>query len=470
MYDLKIFNAYYERYSSQMIEINQHFTHALEHGAISVGNDAKDALIGIKQHIANLPEVIKSPSLVDFVNTLKNRDTAIIVSTGPSLNKQLPLLKEIAPYATLFCIDASFPILAKAGIKPDIVLSLERVDLTAKFYEETPLDFQEGVIFALTSIVHKRLIKAIKKGVKQFSFRPFGYTNLFSLHQYGYVGIGMSAANMAYELVVHSRFKRCVFIGQDLSFSQSGNSHASGAIYGDREIKPKKDKDKIFIEKYGGNGEVETTLVWKLFLEFFEKDIFNTPYKLEVINATEGGARIKGTKEMPFREACEKIDKSKPKPPINLNYPTQLEQAKNLKTAKQKCEEMIAYAKEKKTHIEEVFLKVAEFLEKVEKLHEENKLEELDFKELEHLSAAIDNIKELFDDKRFNAYFMDAIQSYIFHQELHIAEIVCKKTDNEDELRAKRLEYIYAHKYWLFSLAGGIDCVIEAIKMALKEW
>ncbi len=470
MYDLKLFNAYYERYSHQMIGINQHFTRALEHGAISVGNDAKDALIGIKQHAANLPEVIKSPSLVDFVNALKNRDTAIIVSTGPSLNKQLPLLKEIAPYATLFCIDASFPILARAGIKPDIVLSLERVDLTAKFYEETPLDFQEGVIFALTSIVHKRLIRAIKKGVKQFSFRPFGYTNLFDLHQYGYVGIGMSAANMAYELVVHSRFKRCVFIGQDLSFSQSGNSHASGAIYGDREIKPKKDKDKIFIEKYGGNGKVETTLVWKLFLEFFEKDIFNTPYKLEVINATEGGARIKGTKEMPFKEVCEKIDKSKPKPPINLVYPTQSEQAKNLKIARQKCEEIIKYANEKKTQVEEVFLKVAPFLEEVEKLHEEKKLEELDFKKLENLSAEIDNIKELFDDKRFNSYFMDAIQSYIFHQELHIAEIVCKKTNNEDELRAKQLEYIYAHKYWLFSLAGGMDCVIEAIKMALKEW
>ncbi|RVZ34970.1 DUF115 domain-containing protein, partial [Helicobacter pylori] len=293
-----------------------------------------------------------------------------------------------------------------------------------------------------------------QKGVKQFSFRPFGYTNLFDLHQYGYVGIGMSAANMAYELVVHSRFKRCVFIGQDLSFSQSGNSHASGAIYGDKEIKPKKDKDKIFIEKYGGNGEVETTLVWKLFLEFFEKDIFNTPYKLEVINATEGGARIKGTKEMPFKEVCEKIDKSKPKPPINLVYPTQSEQAKNLKIARQKCEEIIKYANEKKTQVEEAFLKVAEFLEEVEKLHEKNKLEELDFNKLEHLSAEIDNIKELFDDKRFNSYFMDAIQSYIFHQELHIAEIVCKKTSNEDELRAKQLEYIYAHKYWLFSLAG----------------
>lgn len=155
-----------------MIEINQHFTRALEHGAISVGNDAKDALIGIKQHAANLPEVIKSPSLVDFVNALKNRDTAIIVSTGPSLNKQLPLLKEIAPYATLFCIDASFPILAKAGIKPDIVLSLERVDLTAKFYEEAPLDFQEGVILLWLPLCINDWFKRLKRGLNNSASAP----------------------------------------------------------------------------------------------------------------------------------------------------------------------------------------------------------------------------------------------------------------------------------------------------------
>lgn len=74
---------------------------------------------------------------------------------------------------------------------------------------------------------------------------------------------------------------------------------------------------------------------------------------------------------MPFKEVCEKIDKSKPKPPINLIYPTRSEQAKNLKIAKQKCEEIIKYANEKKTQVEEAFLKVAEFLEEVEKLHEE---------------------------------------------------------------------------------------------------
>lgn len=91
-------------------------------------------------------------------------------------------------------------------------------------------------------------------------------------------------------------------------------------IYGDREIKFKKDKDKIFIEKYGGNGEVEIILVWKFFLEFFEKDIFNMFYKLEVINVIEGGVRIKGIKEMFFKEVCEKIDKFKLKFFINFVY------------------------------------------------------------------------------------------------------------------------------------------------------
>ncbi len=58
---------------------------------------------------------------------------------------------------------------------------------------------------------------------------------------------------------------------------------------------------------------------------------------------------------MPFKEVCENIDKSKPKPPINLIYPTRSEQAKNLKIAKQKCEEIIKYANEKKRKLKKRF-------------------------------------------------------------------------------------------------------------------
>ncbi|WP_163555103.1 motility associated factor glycosyltransferase family protein [Helicobacter suis] len=477
LYELIIFNAYYERYFTEIERINQDLIKALENAVLSVGNDARDAIIGIKNHVQNLPLVLKSPTLLSLAAALQERNlthnSAIIISTGPSLNKQLPLLKEIAPYATLFCIDASFPILSAYGIKPDIVFSLERVEATAKFYTDTPKQAQEGVIFALTSIVHPTLPQAITKGVKQFSLRPFGYTSLFGLHDYGYLGIGMSAANMAYELVVHARFARCIFIGQDLSFSKSGHSHASGALYGNTEIKPKTE-DKIFIESYGGEGEVETTRIWKLFLDFFEKDIFHTPYNLEVINATEGGARIHGTKELSFLESVEKIKADlkplTPKPPLLLPYPTKEQYTYNLQRAKQTCLHLITYTKECKERIEGLFLEVAKFLEEVESLHAKGKLDQLQINHLEELSQKINDLKDIFEDPRFSHCFNDAIQSYIFHQELEIAKIVAKPAIDKESLQAKQLEWIYAHKYWLFSLAGGITCVMEVVEQALKTW
>ena len=467
VYDLFIFNFFYESYQANIAEISGHFVRAIEHNVISVGNDTKDAIIGIKQHIYNLPDMLKSPTLINLVENLKNRDTAIIVSTGPSLSKQLPLLKQIAPYATLFCIDASFPILYQAGIKPDVVLSLERVEATAKFYTDTPKKAQEGVVFALTSIVHPTLKDAITDGVKQFSMRPFGYTNMFGFHEYGYVGIGMSAANMAYEMVVHGRFKRCIIIGQDLAFGEDGSSHAKGAIYGSDEIKPK--EQKVFVEKYGGGGEVETTLVWKLFLQFFETDIAHTPYKLEVINATEGGARIHGSIEMPFSKAIELVDKSREKTPIMLKKPEDKISAKNINKAYKKCEKIITYGLRKKARVEKTFLKLAKLTEDLEALNEKGQLEKLDFKRIEKMVDEVDRVKKFFEEKEFSDYFVDAIQSYIFHQELDIAKILVRYVSNEDERKAKQLEWLYAHKYWLFSLAGGMDCVINVIRDTLDE-
>ncbi|MEE6616748.1 6-hydroxymethylpterin diphosphokinase MptE-like protein, partial [Campylobacter coli] len=81
-----------------------------------------DALQGIEQFVYNLPQMITHPSYKELLSKRKGiSDTAIIVSTGPSLTKQLPLLKKYASKATIFCADSSYPILAKHGIKPDYV-------------------------------------------------------------------------------------------------------------------------------------------------------------------------------------------------------------------------------------------------------------------------------------------------------------------------------------------------------------
>lgn len=472
IYNLHLYNAYYGRYSEECLGLNTIITRSLEHHVVSVGNDSTDALIGLEHHLQNLPEMITTPSLLNFIQKSKNTNTAVIVSTGPSLYKQLPLLKKYAPYLTIFSVDASFPILVKHNIKPDIVVTLERVEPTADFYIKTPKTAQKGVVFALTSIVHQATANAITQGIKTYSMRPFGYTRFFDLKEYGYAGIGMSAANMAYELVVHSKFETCIFIGQDLAFSSDGKTHSKDAIFGENEpqYKPKENTlEKILVPAYGGDGFVETSHVWKMFLNFFEKDIAETPYELEVINSTEGGARIAGTKEIPFQEVLKSLPKIK-KFPIQLTPPTKAEIVANKKQIEKKVKEFLDYGYKRKKEVEKIFLKVVKMTEELEKLNRQNKLEKINFAKMDKLLEEIDDIKNLFLEDTFIKVFIDAVQSYIVHQELEFAKIVVRPVRNITEKQVKQIDWLYAHKFWLFSLAGGMNATLEIAKRAAKTW
>lgn len=467
LYNLHIFNAYYDNFLESAEKINKLVISIIEHGIISLGNDSNDAIIGIKHHIANIPLMLKTPSLYELIKKAKNTSTAIIVSTGPSLHKQLPLLKKMQDFVSIFCIDASFPILCENGIKPDIVLSMERVELTAKFYEVVEEKYFKNVIFAITSIAHKTLLNEIikKGGILQISERPFGYTSYFEFEEYGYVGIGMSAANMAYELIVHSGFERCIFIGQDLAFANDGTSHSKGAVYGENEVK--NNKEKVFLEQYGGGGLVESTQIWKIFLGFFAKDIFDTKDRITAINATEGGARIPHTIEMPFSEALKKVDSKKTQ--ILLETPTQSQQEQNLKKAHKKIKEILKYGNEKKAKIESLFLEVAGLCEELEKLNKTQKLEDFDFKKLDLVLDKIEKIKGLFSSKKFLQIFNEATQSYIFHQEMELTKITTKIANNDIEQKAKKIDWLYSHKTWLFTLAGCIDAVLFCVNESYKE-
>ncbi|WP_300796012.1 6-hydroxymethylpterin diphosphokinase MptE-like protein [Helicobacter sp. UBA3407] len=472
IYNLHLYNNYYGRYDKECLNLNSIITRSLGHHVISVGNDSTDALIGLEHHLQNLPEMITTPSMKELISKVKNTNTAVIVSTGPSLYKQLPLLKQYAPYLTIFCVDASFPILTKHGIKPDIVVTLERVEPTADFYKKTPKSAQKNIIFALTSIVHQETKNSITQGIKTYSMRPFGYTRFFDLKEYGYAGIGMSAANMAYELIVHSKFEKCIFIGQDLAFSPDGKTHSKDAIFGENESQYKKSDnvlEKILVPAYGGKGFVETNNVWKMFLNFFEKDITETPYPLEVINATEGGARIEGTKEIPFQEVLESLPKVK-KSLIQLTPPTKAEIAANKKQMEAKVKEFLDYGYKKKKMVEKLFLRVVKMTEELERLNRENKLEKINFTKMDKLLEEIDDVKNFFLEDAFIKVFIDAVQSYIVHQELEFAKIVVRPVHTLIEKQVKQIDWLYAHKYWLFSLAGGMDAALETAKRAAKTW
>ena len=467
-FELHIYSDYYEKfYSTSIIETNKLLIRAIKQMIVNFGNNTIDTLIGIEHHINNLPVMLTNPHFSQLKNK-KISDVAIIISTGPSLAKQLPLLKKIAPFATLISVDASLPVLAEHNIKPDFVTSLERVEATAKFFKHTPAKFQKDIIMIHASLQHQEVLQN-SHGKKILPMRPFGYTKYFGMHKYGYLGIGMSAANMAYELAYVMGYKIIVLIGQDLAYSEDGASHTKGHIFGKDQI-PHQETDE-YVTKYGGDGVIKTTKVWNMFRNFFEKDIESTKENnVKTINATEGGARIEGAIEIPFSEVINKyIDTTKEKKPVKLRTLSEYSINNLLLKAHDKITKMIKYGQKVQSKIETVFLQVAKECENLEKLKNENKLEKIDFDKLVKLSNKIDKIKDILETKKFSIMFAETIHSYLVNKELELAKIMVRASNTELEKKAKLIDWIFAHKEWLFMLAGSINAQIITVKRASKN-
>ncbi|ELF2320883.1 motility associated factor glycosyltransferase family protein [Campylobacter lari] len=340
---LKIFNFHFYNdfyinfYTPNAQNVMQILLNLIKTLMLARGNDPKDALLGIKHNIMNLEKIITH---TPFKNLIKDRKAkaknAIIVSTGPSLMKQLPLLKKYQENVVIFSADSSYAILAKEGIKPDYVFSLERVDFTSEFFNNDFGEFDKNILFIIASLTHPKTIEYLEKNNRNYMLvlRPLFFESKLGLNEYGFLGNGMSVANMAYELAGALRFENIILIGQDLAYSDDGKSHPKEHLYGDQG-----DEEVVYktICAYGGNKEVKTQLTWYLFLKSFEKDIAlaRDILKIKTYNATEGGARIEGTIEKPFKEICEEFLKEKIEKNIILT------KAKNPQKKLKQCKEKL---------------------------------------------------------------------------------------------------------------------------------
>jgi len=466
-YQLHIYSNYYEKFfSNEIINLNKLLIRAIKQIINNYGNDTIDTLIGIEHSIKNLPKMLKNPYFKQLKNK-KNSNIAVIVATGPSLNKQLPLLKEIQNYITIISVDASMPILEKWEIIPDFVTSLERVEATGKFFENTSKEFQEKFITVHASLQHEKVLNN-SYGKKMLVMRPYNYNRFLKLSKYGYLGVGMSAANMAYELAYFMGFKKIILIGQDLAYSEDGFSHAKGHIYGENEVKFKESDE--YVIKYGGNGLIRTSRVWNMFRNFFEKDIEYTKKEgVETINSTEGGARIEGAAEIPFKEVIQKYIVKTPKKNIKLKTSNKKIMEKELLRAHKKITEMVKFGEKIQKQIEKVFLKIAKECETLETLNKKNQLEKINYNRLTNLSNEIDKIKTKIESKKFRILYGDVIQSYLVNKELDLAKIIVKDTPTSIEKKAKLIDWIMQHKEWLFMLAGSINAQIIVIKRSIEN-
>ncbi|ECQ7363674.1 motility associated factor glycosyltransferase family protein, partial [Campylobacter jejuni] len=267
IFNLFIHNDFYQQfYSTQIQNINTQLIEMIRFIVLNKGNDPHDSLVGIKHTLDNLPKMLNHGIFQEFLKERRAKvENAIIVSTGPSLIKQLPLLKKYANKTTIFCADSSYPILAKHGIKPDYVCMLERTEITAEFFNHDFGEFDKDIMFICAGVVHPKAIEYLKGRNRKYLIIPrYLYFPIYiKLKYFDFLYNTPSVAHMSYFLSVLLNHKNIIFIGQDLAYAENGNSHPDD--YQNSANYESQMYEHILTEAYGGKKEIKTHEFWIFF-------------------------------------------------------------------------------------------------------------------------------------------------------------------------------------------------------------
>ncbi|EAJ0803908.1 motility associated factor glycosyltransferase family protein [Campylobacter jejuni] len=455
IYFLELMSHYYERFHEDILGLNKKLAENFKNSIVSYGNDPLDALQGIEQFVYNLPQMITHPSYKELLSKRKGiSDTAIIVSTGPSLTKQLPLLKKYANKATIFCADSSYPILAKHDIKPDYVLSLERIPLTSEFFNNDFGEFDKDIVFVCAGVVHPKTIEYLKNKTFIITQKILAFPYYINLKNFCYAAVGFSVAHMAYEFATHLSHKNIIFIGQDLAYAEDGFSHTKDYSNLDKhEGHFQRDKGKFQCLAYGGDGKAESSEVWTMF-RFFLQDTISRNIISTTYNCTEGGARIEGTIEKPFLWACEKLlDKDLNKPfeklePLSLN-----KQNEFLLKAYYKVYQSIKHCRDFSKILSNDFEKIQSVYLS---LNEKEEYLNLAIEKIDEFKNKLEDIKQMQD-------LYEILSPLLIQFELNLARIYVLNPKTKEDAFNKSILWIKEHLEFMELVYGHIKAQENAL-------
>lgn len=270
-----------------------------------------------KNDIENLPYVIRHKGINVFKDSFKNKP-AILVSTGPSLRKNIHLLKQVQNKAVIIAVGQALRVLLAYDIVPDFIATVDFGEVNMTHF--TGLMDSEVPLIALNR-TYAPLIREWK-GEKYIaaSINPgFEQTVAGMLDDRGSLEQGGSVSHFVFGFALHLGCNPIAMIGQDLALtdgqSHNPNADSSGTISiidgqiqwivsdprsGTLNKETHSMGDAITVPGYYGK-PVLTNIGLASFITAYEDIIRRSCNDILVINATEGGAHIEGTTRMSLK-------------------------------------------------------------------------------------------------------------------------------------------------------------------------
>lgn len=222
---------------------------------------------------------------------------AIVVAAGPSLEKNVEVLKQAKGRAFIICVDTAIPFLLKYGIVPDMACTIDAQK--GKRHFEGPE--VKGLPLAVSSDSNYNVLEFIGDVNPYYiSTTNDYYQDLFYSkgNEVGFFDGGGSVGTTCFKLAVTIGFQTVILVGQDLAFTDKKRHAGRGDLRKEDLI-----YNIVMVDGYNGD-KVMTRGDYKTYIDWYNLQI----PKLEdrtIINATEGGAKLNGAVQMSLQEAVD---------------------------------------------------------------------------------------------------------------------------------------------------------------------
>ncbi|MBZ7954704.1 motility associated factor glycosyltransferase family protein [Campylobacter sp. W0018] len=451
LYEMFINCSYYEKYFIDEIKKIDYIIN--DNIYLVIRNLDPESKISLSCHdnfIQNIPLMLKNIPFQRIIQERKNQfENCIVVCAGPSLEKQIPLLKKYQENFVIFCADGAFSLLYKNDIIPDYVLNIDFEEYPLEFFKDINKEKLISTLFILGQYTHPSVSNLLnQKNLSICVVLNQNQDNIIMLNDFGYLEIGTHVGHMCYTLALALGFKNIVIMGQDLAYNEKGNSHFSDFTLG-KDFDNTLNIPSLKTLAYGGEGEVLTHIAWDDYRKKLEF-LFANNTQANFYNATEGGARIAFAKELSFKECCLKFKDKKKK---SLEIPKLLTSNRSDKILKKVLEHL-----KKDLNIINQALEDAKILkDALEKILLSGK--ELPF---EFLMSVYKNIEKFNSYLEFNSVFYDGILKGVFYfRGEGISKVLSAKIKDEREYLFLSIK---VYKDWLVLLIEKLNIRKESLQ------
>ena len=225
----------------------------------------------------------------------------IIVSAGPSLNKNMHYLKDIRNKAVIIAVGSAIKVLDSNDIIPHFRFAFDGSKEENNIFKNidtksSPLVFSDELYNEILPAYKGKkirmvlntdyLLQYIQKNTQNSTFT---------------ISSGFSIANVALDAVIKLGFKKIIFMGQDLCYTE-GSIHAKGS-WNNKELDFSKEN---YIKTKNVFGDLVYTDKQFLGMKTMLENMIKAYPNIEFINATEGGLHIEGTTDRVFEDVTKK--------------------------------------------------------------------------------------------------------------------------------------------------------------------